>query len=302
MSARDVRVRRAPDEMSNAMTKPTAPTAVRSRRFDPIDPHIAGARRFDGPVTLSSPEQETDPLDATLAVADAFPSRAVVRIMSNRGSCTGWLFGPDIVATAGHCVNAGGQPGQAAAWADLDSMWIATHVVDGDTGIVPAGEPFRARRLYASQGWIDAAADDQDFGAIRLVDSRLGERLGWLGITSSTVVRPGTPIRLTGFMKADLDNPYANLPAEHAAYAKCIRRSHVTGTRDGRLLFDADTHPGDSGSPVASAGCDGCALAILTGRSPEHAAANSLARQAALISRSSFETLMAWREAETRIG
>jgi glutamyl endopeptidase len=263
------------------------------------DPNAAGAQRFDEAVTpAASLPEGVDPLDATLAAADAFPSRAVVRIMSNRGSCTGWLFGPDIVATAGHCVNAGGQPGQDAAWADLDSMWIATDVVDGDTGIVPAGESFRARRLYASHGWIDAAADDQDFGAIRLADSRLGERLGWLGVVSSTVVRPGIPIRLTGFTKADLDNRYANLPAEHAAYAKCIRRSHVTGTRDGRLLFDADTHPGDSGSPVVSAGCGACAMAILIGRSPEAAATNSLARQAALISRNTFETLMAWRDME----
>ena len=99
-------------------------------------------------------------------------------------------------------------------------------------------------------------------------------------------------------MKTDLDSPYANLPAEHAAYAKCIRRSHVTGTRDGRLLFDADTHPGDSGSPVVAAGCGACAMAILTGRSPKHAATNSLARQATLISHSTFETLIAWREIE----
>jgi glutamyl endopeptidase len=279
------------------MTKPTIAVRARSLNFDHIDPNAAGAQRFDEAVApAASLSESVDPLDAVPAPADAFPSRAVVHIMSNRGTCTGWLFGPDIVVTAGHCLNGGGQPGNDAAWADLQSIRVSTLAADGETGIVPAGDTCRARRLYASDGWIGRAADDQDFGAIRLTDRRLGERLGWFGIGWSAAVQPGTPIRLTGYMKTDLDNPCVNFGGENPTYAKCMWRSRITGTQQGRLLFDADTHPGDSGSPVVAAGCGACAMAILTGRSPKHAATNSLARQATLISHSTFETLRAWRD------
>src|SRR5262245_42468414 len=147
------------------MTKPTIAVRVRALNFDHTDPNTAGAKRFDEAALLDSTAPErVDPLDGIPAPADAFPSRAVVHIISNRGTCTGWLFGPDIVATAGHCLNTGGQPGNDDAWADLESIRISTHAADGETGIIPAGESCRAQRLYASRGWLDSAADDQDFG------------------------------------------------------------------------------------------------------------------------------------------
>src|SRR5262245_23296052 len=288
------------DQSEARTTMKTPPIAtVRPLHVHRSDPNAAGARRFDEPIVSSSSTSEdgdVDLLDGAPAPADAFPSRAVVHIISNRGTCTGWLFGPDLVVTAGHCVNAGGQPGNDHAWADLDSVWVSTRVAEGETGLVPLGVSSRARRLRASDGWIQSAADDQDFGAIKLADSRLGERLGWLGIERSPEVEPGTPIRLTGFMKTDCIDPCVNFGGEHPTYAKCMWRSRVAGTRDGRLLFDADTHPGDSGSPILSAKCAACAVAILTGRSPEAAATNTLARQAALISRRTFDTLIAWRD------
>src|SRR6185295_2014605 len=88
------------DERHEAfMTKPTIAVRVRSLKFDHTDPDAAGAQRFDEAVTAPIAAQaDLDPLDGTPAPADAFPSRAVVHIISNRGSCTGWLFGPDIVA------------------------------------------------------------------------------------------------------------------------------------------------------------------------------------------------------------
>ncbi len=37
-----------------------------------------------------------------------YPSSAIVQIVRTTGGCTGWLYGPSIIATAGHCVHPGG--------------------------------------------------------------------------------------------------------------------------------------------------------------------------------------------------
>ncbi|HEY0698974.1 MAG TPA: hypothetical protein VGD43_14330, partial [Micromonospora sp.] len=40
-----------------------------------------------------------------------YPYRAVALITFSGGRCTGWLYGPDVVGTAGHCVHSGGSGG-----------------------------------------------------------------------------------------------------------------------------------------------------------------------------------------------
>src|SRR5947209_7506871 len=54
---------------------------------------------------------------ATHRSIDSFPNRATVSIKGFE-LCSGWLYGPDIVVTAGHCVSS------KTKWADIKAIVV----------------------------------------------------------------------------------------------------------------------------------------------------------------------------------
>lgn len=100
-----------------------------------------------------------------------YPARAVVLITFNGGRCTGWLYGPDIVATAGHCVHTGGSSG---TWRTNVKIWPGYNGTDATFGSC------RSIRLYSVTGWTNKRDERFDYGSIKL-NCAIGNTTGWFG-------------------------------------------------------------------------------------------------------------------------
>ena len=87
------------------------------------------------------------------------------------GRCSGWLYGNDIVATAGHCVHDGGPGGN---WKQN------VQVFPGRNGNSSPYGSCTARRLHSVNGWVNSSNEEYDYGAIKL-NCSIGNTTGWFG-------------------------------------------------------------------------------------------------------------------------
>jgi len=220
-----------------------------------------------------------------------FPYCAVVLVYSAAfGPGTGWLYGPDIVATAGHCLNTGEQ------------VWVPL------TGKYPLrigyrtqpGEPYRwcgARRLYSARGWTDGGDERYDYGAIAL-DRDIGSELGWLGVgwtdrplTGHTATHLGYGMRRWQELRTESDFD----PIQLAGHG------HVRDEIDGQTFYDIPTDRGSSGGPILVDGLPpGCVAAIhTTAAHPDDDSLPAAHRQyshGTAVSKYVFDNLIAWRD------
>jgi glutamyl endopeptidase len=100
------------------------------------------------------------------------PARAIlsrVRFPSASGSCTGWFYGPDFVATAGHCVYNSDYGG----WATSITIY------PGRNGTAAPYGSTTAAGLYSVSRWTDGEDSNHDYGAI-WTNAALGNTTGWL--------------------------------------------------------------------------------------------------------------------------
>jgi V8-like Glu-specific endopeptidase len=157
-----------------------------------------------------------------------------LRIKAQNGAAyvgTGWFIGPQVLATAGHCVfmqNAGG-------WA---------RSIDVIPGLFGGTEPFgraTSTRFGSVEGWVgNPAGRDFDYGVIFLDDPALGTRVGNFSVEAEPDDElQGATARISGY-PADKDQ------AEFQYFHERPLQS-LTPTR---LLYDIDTFGGQSGSPV----------------------------------------------------
>lgn len=206
-----------------------------------------------------------------------FPYRAAALVTFTGGRCSGWMIGPDTVATAGHCVHDGGRGG---------SWKSNVRVFPGRNG---GRSPFgscRATRLYSVVGWVNNADEQYDYGAIKL-NCNVGNRTGWFGFWWQSASLRGTPTIITGYP--------GDKPLE-----QWLSRDRVRVSRSRQIFYRNDTLGGMSGSPVFTnnhRNCPGyCSMGIhaygLHGR-PPHSNNNHGTR----INRSVFNNLLAWRNA-----
>lgn len=153
-----------------------------------------------------------------------YPARAKVLITFSGGRCSGTMIGADTVATAGHCVHAGG----GGSW------HTNVTVYPGRDG---AASPYgwcTARRLYSVTGWTVSGSEEYDYGAIKL-NCTVGNTVGWYGITSASPA--GLPSIIQGYP--------GDKPLEQWFSADKVR---VITTR--QVFYLNDTVGGMSGSPV----------------------------------------------------
>jgi glutamyl endopeptidase len=206
-----------------------------------------------------------------------YPARATVWITFNKSasstgwSCTGFMIAPNVVATAGHCVNFGAD-GTGTGFFQKSSF----RIYPGRNGssspyLCPGGAVARAQQLWTNATWNSSGAETNDYGAITL-SCDLGNTTGYFGWTSSghTV---GSEVDTQGYPG---DKPSGTQwDADNCSTA-------VTGTvqctlaavTSSQLFYKNDTAGGQSGSPlfrVTSSGCT-CAIGIhaygLHGSSP----------------------------------
>lgn len=168
----------------------------------------------------------------------SYPYSAIVHVTSSIGGCTGWLIGPDTVATAGHCVYNGG-------WAS------SVTVYPGRNGSsIPYGS-CGYRTLYTVNGWVSSRSPEYDYGAIKL-NCTIGYSTGWFGFRWQSASLTGQPSYISGYPG---DKPYGT---------QWRSNDYVRITETRRLFYANDTYGGHSGSPVWNDGasCSPCGIAI----------------------------------------
>ena len=157
-----------------------------------------------------------------------YPARAIVLITSaNGGRCTGWLYGKDIVATAGHCVHDGGSGG---------SWKTKVRVYPGRNGTSSPYGSCSSKRLYSVKGWTKDRNEKQDYGAIKL-NCSIGKTTGWFGYWWQSASLKNLPSIINGY------------PGDKRRQQwRSKDKIRVSQTR--QVFYKNDTLPGMSGGPV----------------------------------------------------
>ncbi|MCG8347939.1 MAG: serine protease [Chloroflexales bacterium] len=173
-----------------------------------------------------------------ITATTSYPYRAIAFITSNIGSCSGWLIGPDTVATAGHCIHNGN-------WASNVRVYPGR-----SSSSTPYGS-CGATRLYSVTGWTRDRNRDYDYGAIKL-NCDVGDTTGWFGFRWQSSSMNGQSTYLAGY------------PGDKSYATMWRHDDQVRETRSRRLYYANDTYGGQSGSPVwnGRSNCSPCGIAI----------------------------------------
>jgi glutamyl endopeptidase len=184
--------------------------------------------------------------------------------------CTGFLIGPDTVATAGHCLHRGSGGGSG--------FFVRTsyEIRPGRNGAsipyaCPGGALVRAQRLWTNAGWANAGEESRDYGALHTT-CPIGDTTGWFGYSNTEDLSVNElPVDARGY-PADKP-PGTQWTARNCAtgppaptFVQCV----VSGSTARQLFYANDTSGGQSGAPVyrpgnnpSSGGCAGtCVIAI----------------------------------------
>jgi glutamyl endopeptidase len=197
------------------------------------------------------------------------------------GYCTGWFYGPNVLATAGHCVH----EGKGGGYHDNITVYPAY-----DAGVAPFGA-HAAMGVYAPSAWRDGGNDDYDYGLIAL-EQNIGTSVGYYGVWAKSGSLKGLPAIITGY-------PSGKSPAKSLWASSDIVR--ISKSR--QIFYKNDTSAGQSGSavwldrPVAKGLDDGpYAYAIHTYGTSLSATSTSAYNSATRIDKSAFENMMMFRD------
>jgi glutamyl endopeptidase len=163
------------------------------------------------------------------AYTTTYPARATALVTFTGGYCTGWFYGPNIVATAGHCVHTGGPGGS----------WRANvRVYPGyNAGSAPYGS-YAAKWLASVTGWTGSSNAQYDYGVIKL-STNVGNTVGWFGYFWQTASLTGLPTVISG---------YAGDKSPAQSQWLGVDQVRTTATR--QVFYKNDTFGGMSGSAV----------------------------------------------------
>ena len=217
--------------------------------------------------------------DRTFLDPTTFPGTAVVQIgVPIPGywyrKCTGWMYGPDIVATAGHCV--------------FDTAgWIPNLQVRTDNGtVVPA------TWLFSTAEYVRTANEAFDYGAIKLA-APLGNTTGWLGYAVAGSSISGQTSNAVGWTQnvANCNNALSRI------WVLCDGPGLIAALETRMIFYTSDVVMGQSGSPVFADGLTKPVIAIhskgfepfITGKN--HKTYNHGPR----ITQEVFDNLYAWK-------
>ena len=200
----------------------------------------------DGPVRDGGATEAIIGVDTRMQVyTNTRATRATVLVTFTGGRCTGWLYGKDVVATAGHCVHTGGPGG---AWRSNVRVYPG---YDNDAAVKAPFGSCTAKWLASVKGWVNSSKQTHDYGAIKL-NCTVGNATGWFGYFTTTKSITKLPAIITGYPG---DKPFEQWLAAHRVNVSDFRHAYYAN----------DTLGGMSGSAVwfDRTSCNGpCALAI----------------------------------------
>jgi len=218
--------------------------------------------------------------------ATSFPASAVVQITRNGAAhCTGWLYGPDIVATAGHCVHSGGSGG---SWYTGLTVWPGR---DGSS--TPYGS-CTVRQSHSVSGWTNDGNEEYDYGALKL-NCTIGNSTGWFGYWWQSASLAGTSTLINGYPG---DKPFGQ-----QWRGDSVSRT-VAVSQTNQIFYTNDTIGGMSGSAVyqnrasGSSFCVGyCSMAIHAYGFPHGGDPHNAYNHATRITEARFNNMQAWKAA-----
>ncbi len=261
-----------PAEAVNEWTRGYVPSVAELRALRPGGPRI-GIETVIG-------------LDSRMRIqsTNLYPARATALITFTGGYCTGWFYGPNVVATAGHCVHTGGPGG---SWRTNVRVWPGYNA-----GSAPYGS-YPAKWLASVVGWTNSSNEQYDYGVVKL-STNVGNTVGWYGLWGWQVASlNNTPTVILGY-------PGDKSPSQ----SQWVGVDSVRVTQANQIFYKNDTFGGMSGSavwhdrPAGSLYCANgpCAYAIhaygLHGAVP-HSDHNHGTR----ITQAVYNNLIAWRNA-----
>lgn len=251
----------------------------------PVD---AGATAPDGPTDPALGIESIYGTDNRIRITPttSFPARAVVQITRNGAAhCSGWLYGADIVATAGHCVHTGGSGG---TWYSGLAVWPGR---DGSS--TPYGS-CGARRLHSVAGWTTDGNEAYDYGAIKL-NCTIGNTTGWFGYWWQSASLAGYSTLINGYPG---DKPFGQ-----QWRGDSVART-VTVSQSLQVFYTNDTVGGMSGSAVyqfrasGSSFCTGhCSMAIHAYGFPHGGYPHNTYNHGTRITEARFNNLQSWKNA-----
>jgi glutamyl endopeptidase len=172
--------------------------------------------------TIIPPDTRTQVTNTT-----TFPERAVALITFDGGRCTGWLYGRDVVATAGHCVHEGGSGG---------NWHTNVRVYPGRNGSSSPYGSCSAKSLHSVTGWTQNRDERYDYGVVKL-NCLIGNTTGWFGFWWQGATLNGSSTIISGYP--------GDKPLEHWRSTDQVRATEAE-----QAFYQNDTVGGMSGSPV----------------------------------------------------
>lgn len=240
-------------------------------------PFVNRVRGMNGIESVIGTDERARVTDTT-----AFPNRAIASLVMTFPDgdylCTGWFIGPDVLATAGHCVY---DPFQQT-FASKIRVYPGRN---GDT--LPYGSA-KSTMLYTNRCWKKTASPECDYGAIK-INKPLGNTVGWFGF---------------GYYNADssLLNKKVNVrgyPGDKPQGTMWTMKGTIEQVTSTRFGYSIDTFGGQSGSPafgkfkINGVRCKPCGMGIHAygvGATPFYAR-NSAVR----ITEKVFNSFCSWR-------
>ncbi|GAA1267573.1 hypothetical protein GCM10009634_08560 [Saccharothrix xinjiangensis] len=197
----------------------------------------------DGPSARSiiPPDGRTQVTATTTYPASADAYVTYTKPNGAAGWCTGWLYAPNAVATAGHCAHSGGSGG---AW---NTNFTVHPGRDGSSS--PFGS-CGVTSAHSVTGWTQNANPEYDYAGFKL-DCSIGNTTGWYGMSWTTASLDGTAVGSSGY------------PQDKPAATQWSTSSSISASHTRQLAYHLDTVGGQDGSVVRAAGCSTvCGIAV----------------------------------------
>ena len=172
---------------------------------------------------------------------------------------------------------------------------VVASSIEGEEGMFKTPFPIcHAKRLYSTAGWVSAADEAFDYGAIKL-DCALGDLVGWLGAGDQP-----SPVGKKGQIAAYDPNTEASTCKLFGTFRTlCVAVGKPMTISGPQLFYDTDVDPGGSGAPVVVLSAPTFAVAI-HGYGGNHGVfPHDTFNHGVLITTRVFQNLLAWSKAKT---